>query len=43
MLYNEYAEIQAPNESSFVKMKKTKVRTKQILMTQDYWKTASVK
>jgi hypothetical protein len=43
LLYNEYAEIQAPNESSFAKVKNTKVRTKQILMTQDYWKTASVK
>jgi hypothetical protein len=43
LLYNEYSEIQAPNESSFAKVKKTKVRTKQVLMTQTYWQTIGVK
>jgi hypothetical protein len=43
LLYNEYSEIQAPNESGFVKVKKTKVRTKSILMTLEYLQLNCIK
>lgn len=43
LLHNEYAEIQAPNESGLIKVKKTKVRTKPVLMARDYWLSISTK
>jgi hypothetical protein len=43
LLYNEYEEIQTPNESGPLKIKKTKVRTKQVLMTKEYWQQANTK
>lgn len=43
ILYNEYAEIQAPNESGLIKVKKTKVRTKPVLITQEYWQSIVTK
>jgi hypothetical protein len=39
LLSTEYLNIRAVNESSFVKIKKTKTRTKQIFMTKEYMNT----
>jgi hypothetical protein len=43
LLQNEYIEIQTPNESGLTKVKKTKVRTKPVFMTQDYWQSHGTK
>jgi TATA-box binding protein (TBP) (component of TFIID and TFIIIB) len=43
LLYNEYSEIKAPNESGFTKVKKTKVRTKSVSMTLEYWQSNCTK